>query len=1468
MPGKWRSALAERSINNINVAVPISSAQNESEFIQNPRLSYSSTSSINSVVNCGTVEQKPARFSPAKPGRNQDTPEWERRLLKGDMGYGDRRDLFSPMGLENIFQQPSSVPAQNAKKPKSGLRFLDAMPSSPPPWPARQYDTEQAANTKPKDLCGESSVGLEKMQGEESQLSRLGPTSNGGSEGHNDLREHLQSALSDPPTDLHRPRFGNIPNEASTDQAFLETSRTVSGQLELENESFSPVFISKHNTVDGRIDYAALDFSNPEVVEQFKKLGIHHEEKDKLSVSDARQVENIEGSSYARLQEDTLPEDLPVGTPDVVDVGRFVTTKRGGYSADGSFQRRPLSPSPRSQLLSDSHVQQLNVNSDNQHPDVNSDPESGHTGVLPQAPSPPLPTPITPSRHTNSRLANPERTRSSGSPLKLFGDHDTFTSNRLHRRLSQLEDNPQHSHSLEPRILENGSPRKLSKENRLTFVEEVSIQKTHTVGIEIMSNSKSFRSNDSRREKFGQGQLDEYQFPDELSLLSLTGSGANEDFNSEQSPPASVAPPGSQPQFRFRLHSSPYTRDTFSSKRKPSKDSSMSSVNEPSRLYMEDSDSKKGDNLHQIQLENAEGKRPPTSPFKDPTPKRRRTLPTVDTEDGSEAGLESVKDRHAAMQSVIGKKRKDARQDNSHIVADPEVLARRHILRPRNPTPSQRRREEIQAEIFEAAEAFVLSSPRLNVIQEYLNSPTAAGSSPETNQATAVAGEVAAFSLKMSRGMNDEGRKRSVTTQDFLDEAVKIMEFIRTKGRPMSGLESLEESESESLSQSDDGQAIPSTPLTFSRPPSREGAVGGWRVPRQQELDPRVVSHLRKFQEKDSDEFMASSIHSLGIRRSRDAQKTDDESFVIEQNNIRITENRNRARPGSDLSQDKFDSIESAPGSNGSHPSGSSFGRTVVTNTSRRSDHVATLAPEAVAHLIPEEVAGMSFDQEKRIWVKRKSPQKGSKQFADISTTNESEDDPLGNIPDLTVDEIKELTVKEASMHQTVQSFPGAPNMRPESKPLERQRPKTREGKTIPPIDTSSVPSKISNFAWSGPQIETRATSWSEQDANIRAGEKIQAQLAAHAAAILEKDEVEHEIKIHEGRNGMQHAANRPRVRDVTISFSSPYVPRMSLPGQRPEDLDEDNEISLDYPYTEEESCQGRRYASDRFGSREGRPFGTQTKTKTTYRGVAWRPTSGAKSFGVGVVPPIDEHTELSILEDPSDPRRMRFSVGVSAPVSGNSQNQDVLLPTPPTPCGIADVTFMLSDLPDFTVNQIDECELPDRVIVKRNGSSFSRVVEDRYALGTAALVKALQDVEPDEPFWEDLHEIDLREKGLTNLHRLDDFCCRLEDLDVSNNGICQLTGTPSTIRRLRVQNNALTSLTSWGNLMNLQYLDVSDNEIDSLKGFSRLLHLRTLKADHNKIRSLEGILELDGLIHLSARGNKIEQVDFDFANL
>ncbi|KAF2804841.1 uncharacterized protein BDZ99DRAFT_502290 [Mytilinidion resinicola] len=1381
-PKKQRGPLSERTSNEQNILPTSSPIPHKDNDMTRPRPASRSVSesSAGSVVYNGTVAQKPIEASSGK-ARIHDTPEWRKRLIKGDMGYGDQKDLFSPMGLENIFQQPAGPPQQVAKKAKSGLRFLnpaDALPSSPPPWPS--ILDRNPVHTQPTRNSSHASNATENGQ-----------------------------------------------TETNVDQAFLEASRTASGQLELENESFSPVFISKHNTVDGRVDYAAVDLHKSDIVERLRKLAVHQEENSELSMNNTGLTENAEGSSYARLQEDTLPEDLPAGTPDVADLGEFVSTRRGGYSADGSFQRRPLTPTPGSQLLSDTDMEGSVRVRPSQNPEITlNDDEGNETDIRPRAPNPPHVVPITPRRQ-NAKMPSPDRTRSSGSPLKLFDTHDTFTSNRLQRRLSQLEENPIQHHTGVTQTLETGSPRRIQKESRLTSVEEVSIQKITTV--------------QSRRETFGQGQLDTYQFPDEISYLSSGDGSFDHGTDPEDSPDASIAPPGSQPQFQFRTDSLPQLPSNSSFRRKPSRNSSTDHVpglkryiSDTQKRHMHESAGYAGNSVkreEQIAFEHAEGKRPPTSPRKDPTPKRRRTLHAIDGEESVATEMESIKEKHVAMQSVIGRKRKDARQGGTQNVADPEILARRHILRPRNPTPSQRRREEIEAEIYEATEAFLMSSPKLQAIQEHLNSPGVSNLSPEAAQATAVAGEVAAFSMKVAQGMKDGARKRSVTTQDFLDEAMKIMEFIRTKGRPMSGLGSLEETETESPSNVED--ETPSTPLTFSRPPSREGVVGGWRIPqRQREMDARVASHLQRFQEKDSDEFMASSIQSLKLGRSREFEHGPNENVAVQQNNIRITKNVNHGQSGYH-SHESYGSMESGPRTHGSHPSnGSSFGRTVVTNTSRRSDHVATLAPEAVAHLIPEQVAGMSFDREKGIWVKSKSPVKEKKYFADISSTNESEDDPFGNIPDLTVDEVQEAPTKEPSSKQ----MPDGDTLdeRPKPSPQDDVRPETREGKAIPPVDSSSVPSKFFNLAWSGPQVETRATSWSEQDADLRATEKIYVQPRLQQTRQIQGEDVEHEIQINEGRTTAHTSTNNPRLRDVTITFSSPYAPRLHSDAFKP----------------------GEAEHTIEFKSRTLNEPRSSTKPKSTFH-------SGTAPFFAGAVPPIDENGELSIVDDSI--RRMKMSVSVSAPRLVR-HGQHALIPAPPTPGGIADVTFMLSDLPDFTVNQVDERELPDRVIVRRDGSI--RQLEDRYALGTAELVKALQDVEPDEPYWEDLHEVDLHDKGLTNLHRLDEFCCRVEDLDVSKNGISQLNGAPSTIRRLKIQDNALTSLTSWSYLMNLQYLDISQNDLDSLKGVSKLIHLRTLKADDNQIESLDGVLEMDGLIELSVRRNRVETVDFDFSNL
>lgn len=221
--------------------------------------------------------------------------------------------------------------------------------------------------------------------------------------------------------------------------------------------------------------------------------------------------------------------------------------------------------------------------------------------------------------------------------------------------------------------------------------------------------------------------------------------------------------------------------------------------------------------------------------------------------------------------------------------------------------------------------------------------------------------------------------------------------------------------------------------------------------------------------------------------------------------------------------------------------------------------------------------------------------------------------------------------------------------------------------------------------------------------------------------------------------------------------------------------------------------------------------------------------------------------------------------MNVAAP--GLQGKHNTLLVAPSSPLK-GDVTFMLSELPEFTLNQVDECEQPDRVIIKHDGTRYAKALEDRYAQGTAELVKALQDIEPDEPYWEDLREVSLRGKNLGSLHRLDELCYRLEELDVSDNNISQVEGIPYAMRRLQAQNNSLSGLTSWATLGNLQHLDISNNEIDSLDGLAELIHLRVLKVDNNKLKSLDSILHLDGLIELRAGNNDIDLVDFARSNL
>ncbi|KAK7532646.1 hypothetical protein IWX49DRAFT_569659 [Phyllosticta citricarpa] len=1385
LPGKRKSALAERSKsdNNILNNYPATSPArpNESRVPSHPR--SVSTSSADSVVRYGTVEIKSA--APLQTKRLQDTPEWKRRLVHGKMGYGDQKDLFSPMGLENIFQQPAPAPSSSPGRKKGRLSMLKdsvVMPSSPPPWPSQ---VSQSSPSKP------SSRDYDVLEGDSMQSVAEMPEFEGGSV--------LQTRNS--------PKLQPIHEHSSL--SVKDRSRVTSGQTEMTDDSFSPVYISRRNTKDGGIEYQPLDLSKSEL-ERVKN------QPEKTNPSAFNESLNSNGntdiSTFSKLRSETLPDDLPTGTPDHLNVGQFVNLKRGGFSADGSFRQRDLSPSPLRGETSDPNDPSVRQEDSQVTLPMFERPTTHIRRQLPRSSSPPL-SPKTPARRQSN--LDSDRPRSSGSPLKLFGDHDTFTANRLFRRMSQLEDAlPTTSNSSRPSSSESPEKR---LEAWLPSVEE---------GFhESDDNEEQFRT--SNGSYFGRGELDNHRFPEEEFSSSRNSNSYGDDV---------AASRPILPEFKFNLidgnvHQSSVNKRKLSRHTVKSGATTMtnkSSIKVPKSPRLSPNQLFPALSTSHLppDSETSEGKRPPTSPFKNPQPKRRRTLLSSELGDVEEYSYDK-------LQFTF----EDPHEDLS--------------LRPRNPTPNERRLEQVQRQVLSATDAYLHNSPKaLHVIKEHVESPSSRRLSEEREHERAIAREVATFTVKRNQRMRDEDRKRSVTTQDFLDQARLIMDHIRTRGRPNSALESLAESDQSPLRERSTFLQVPESPLALSRPPSRDGSKDGWSNPAAPRTsNSRVASHLKKFQETDGDDFMIASFRSNNLRHYEDRTSEESRFFEGQSPDIRIltrnlTMQRRRDRSHSDGSPPGTKSSQS-PRSRCSTLD-SSLGRTNVTGISRRSENVANLAPGAVAHLIPQELAGMTFDREKGIWVRRKA--RSHRSNLDVSNITTSDDDPLKNIPDLTVDELNEKRQAEypPSMFEEANEFlQSYREKETTSRKASAERPHTREGAEIPVSDTNSAQSKYSvNLSSSAVQPDTRATSVS--DKHCHAGLKPlsredtipEVPSSIHRSSIHES--VEKELRKLSGKSFDGDRANaRQKSFEEEKTIELPY-----LGDYQTEDQDEATPLKRDWATPH-----------PRFNN-----FRSVTKETVTDHS----PT-----------PPRQTNADLSLIqraemysEQGNSP--LRFSVSIARPLKssvskplGSSVGSNAVGPYSPK-AGTAYTTFLLSELPEFTLNQIDEKELPNRMVKKVVGGNKQAlsVLEDRFAQGTVELVKALQDEAPEELFWEDLRTVGLRNKDLPTLHRLDELCAKVENLDVSNNHIAQLTGAPPSIRRLNIQNNCLTSLTGWGHLANLQYLDVSGNALDSLIGFKGLLHLREIKADGNQIEDLDGVLGLDALIKLSVKNNKIRRVD------
>ena len=1407
-----------------------------------------SESSDVSAMAYGTVQQRSKSTSPSK---QQETLEWKRRLVRGQLGYGDQTDLFGPSGLENIFAK-SAGPENEAPKPKNRMGWLQKsdvpMPSSPPPWPSSLADQSHPD-------VQENDEGLE-------------PVAEDNEDGTMDTHRTEDSFRSNP-FDLEvseYPQAGSqhdtdpaSPHQSSPDKAFIEPTqdegpgnRTYSGQTELEQEDFSPVFISKHHTVSGQVDYAALD---SHVMKKFQSLKVNlshpSQQKSAQSGSDSEYPQNEvpeqstitdkpDSQSLPGVPDLSFSENLPTGSP-VPNLGENVQLRRGGYSQCGSFKQRPLSPS------------QSAVETSN-NPDA--------SGLLSPLPSDIEPLPAAPTRPRTpgiSTQAEEPQSRSSGSPLKLFGAHDTFTNNRLLRRLSQL--NPDGTIRQSPvHVDENQSARKVSSCS-----------------------------------SFGNGELEDHGFDAQITVTSASNSDKND---SDCSPGSEVPVPGSKTPLGFRFEVSLEVKDTFKLKRKlskhsatTSKASSLESQPKPQLdlkpTVEEVSESRVRAEAPPLPTKSyAEGKRPPTSPFKNPTPKRRRTLHASELENINHS-------YHSQLQEAVSsRKRKDARHGESHNTADPAILAQRKILRPRNPTPSQCRRQQIEAELREAAEEFAEQEPRkLEAVMEQIESSMTSDDAPPTlqQQARALASEVAAFTLKVHKPSGEQGeRKRSVTTQDFLDEAMMVMNLIRAKARPQSNLGSVEESDAEALALSvrADGTQSDESLLRVSRPPSREGT--GWRRPGPVQTGARVMSHLRKFEEReerDDTDFIANSIASLQMD---DDERVNEQVVVVdEHSNIRITgppidqgreEAASDSRPGSQRSQG---STLDTQGSGGT-----STGRTIGTSSTRKSDNVGTLAPDAVAHLIGEQVGGMTFDKDKQRWVRvSKSPEKGNGSFLELPSNVTSDDDPFREISDLPVDEQKELRrisspgkpAQENALAEQNSSVPdeatqsGSQQHAAESRTTSHEtvipRPATRDSSLVHHNHSSSVPSRYTAFASSQQEkVETRATSWSDEElAQMSAiGKARHPSLAYYAAP--KAPLAQQSVSGGDQKTSAQEASQ--------IKFPSPPNRRL------PTDVAAVDHAQLHSTTAEDES------ADDLAGLRDDTaldladsdiedidsPKLRQTPSKapfpstSTYRTATRQMSLRRKTLTSRFTTETHEQSELSFVAPLPGDRMMSLSLSVSRPVSTRQQHGQVNeLQSSPSK---GSSSFILSDLPDFTVHDVDPERPSERALATRLAQHAAAEVNDRYALAVKDLVKTLTDCHEDEPFWEDLKQLDLHARHLASLYGLSDFCTHIQEMDVSNNALGHLHGAPVTLRRLNVRSNQLSSLTSWNHLWNLQYLDISDNHLDDLNGLGSLIHLRELRADDNAITMLDGLFELDSLLKLRVRRNKLQQVDFEDSQL
>ncbi|EXJ78559.1 hypothetical protein A1O1_08960 [Capronia coronata CBS 617.96] len=1329
------SILRERSASSLNT--PGQSASHKHTSL--PRRPSSPFSDSQNSVQHYSVHEQPAV---------DETPEWKRRLAKGEDVGSDGFDLFSPSKLEGIFKKPTSskLPSEDEVEQPDG----DSNVWKPFTLPVSNSFSDQYNSIRQTRSLPNLEV-LEEVN-EEDELSLDEPSALSSDPAHNGsvrgiVRQRVQSLERAGATLSVRssPAGSRDPRERGEENVQDPRWRTVSGQEELKNELISPVTVSKQNSIRATVLRNSLEANVQPLDHRFRKTTPGTIERPTSSASD-RDISYEHGSKTQTIVNDeplpdltsqSLPDDLSMGTQDFMSHGGFINSRRGGRSNEASFLRKSLSISQdHSQIESNSRpIFQFHSSPPQSSRLYDESIEESKTSA--SAPTTPQDTSVVHHTESSSKPA------SSGSPLKLFGNRDTYTNNKLMRILSHFEEPADQS--------ENADDDNVPRDQQ---------------------------ENAHRMSQFGRGELDSFGFAQDIPKPSPVGTAL---VRSDE-----------------RIF-------------KPVTINAGKNVDPPNEAARSGTAFEHGQRQEQFATAGVVSE-------KDRTTKRRKTL-VKDKVSVEGHELEFKISQLDETATLAGRKRKDARPGDDGTLADPEVLASRSLLKPK-----LSRRESVDQAPSDGQDD---SSVR-NVVSE----------NPGEGLTEALAAELASFAQEAAH-INDDSRKPSLATKDYMEEANKVMQFIRARGKPMPALPDISEpgntSELNPDAILDLDVDLDSTKDDFSRPPSRE--CGSKPLPdrRHARHDSRTASYLRQYQDQDDMDVLTSTsvFGTLAANVAEQGQQQApahdlDDSQESSPPNMRILNHSDtmRKRKYSTSTVDAAQDFTLNQPLHSQHSAGSSTQRTFPTSSST-SGHKGVIACGTVS--IPDHVGLMTFDHEKKMWVKKMASKDDARPFSRVERT---EDDPFGDIPDLSIDEQQEIERARQAESSGKENAPTAvENDREAQTPASRQ-----------------------------PLAEMNSEAVEERDQREHEPEDDEDDEHVNQSSLRSKAS-EHEAKLHDGvasRPPGELKEGRKQARVVTIAFSSPVVSAVNYAKMSEADFD-DLPREDDLPLDDSEIDLYEEVVDRR--SRRSQPAENMTESSPKKGQDAFGEHKLTVAFQPRTISPIAEGDEEHIDGQMSVARVQPSTELTPAAPRTVSKRQKATTKASSILC--------LTPLSEFSVHQVDSAKHPDQSYVEeRQHPNALRQAHGSLALAVDELVKAITDAVPDVLYWEQLRRLTIQKGGLSSVHGLKEYCPTLEELLVCDNQLTQVGGLPETLRDLDIHSNMLNDLTSWGHLHNLQYLDVSGNQLEGLEGFSSLVHLRSLKASNNHINNIDGILDLNGLLELQLGGNELVTVDFEGSEL